>query len=258
MISTIEAIAILIGDGKRIVVFTGAGISAESGIPTFRDPLTGIWARHDPEKLETANAFREDAALVWGWYLWRRAQVARAAPNAAHLAIAHLARTREVTVVTQNIDDLHERAGSTDVIHLHGSLAQPKCFACHRIPADQSFESPIVSQRLRIEPPRCPRCKGKLRPGVVWYGEDLPAAAWKRAVLATKGCDVLLSIGTSGVVFPAAEIPIIAQQSGAYVVHINPELVAHQSNRVFCLIGRAAEQVPALVSLIGSTHLLPH
>lgn len=258
MTSTIEAIATLIGGAKRIVVFTGAGISAESGIPTFRDPLTGIWAHHDPEKLETASAFRADAALVWGWYLWRRAQVARAEPNAAHLAIVHLAKTRQVTVVTQNIDDLHERAGSTDVIHLHGSLAQPKCFACHRIPADQSFENPIASEGLKIEPPRCPRCKGKLRPGVVWFGEDLPAAAWKRAVLATKGCDVLLSIGTSGGGVPAAEIPIIAQQSGAYVVHINPAPVAHQSSRVFCLIGRAAEQVPDLVSLIASTHLLPH
>ncbi|WP_445180351.1 Sir2 family NAD-dependent protein deacetylase [Pseudomonas sp. McL0111] len=225
MTSTIEAIATLIGGAKRIVVFTGAGISAESGIPTFRDPLTGIWAHHDPEKLETANAFRADAALVWGWYLWRRAQVARAEPNAAHLAIVHLAKTRQVTVVTQNIDDLHERAGSTDVIHLHGSLAQPKCFACHRIPADQSFENPIASEGLKIEPPRCPRCKGKLRPGVVWFGEDLPAAAW---------------------------------QSGAYVVHVNPAPVALQSNRVFCLIGRAAEQIPALVSLIGSTHPLPH
>lgn len=134
-----------VGDAKRIVVFTGAGISAESGISTFRDPLTGIWARHNPQKLETASAFREDAALIWGWYLWRRAQVAQAAPNAAHQAIVQLARSREVTVNTQNIDDLHERAGSADVIHLHGSLAQPKCFACHRTPADFSFEVSIAS-----------------------------------------------------------------------------------------------------------------
>lgn len=131
MASTIKAVATLIGNAKRIVVFTGAGISAESGIPTFRELLTGIWARHNPEKLETANAFREDAALIWGWYVWRRAQVGAVAPNAAHLAIAQLARYRDVTVVTQNIDDLHERAGSTNVIHLHGSLGQPKCFACH-------------------------------------------------------------------------------------------------------------------------------
>ncbi|MGV6953163.1 SIR2 family NAD-dependent protein deacylase [Pseudomonas chlororaphis] len=257
MTSTIEAVAALVGDAKRIVVFTGAGISAESGIPTFRDPLTGIWARHDPEKLETASAFREDAALVWGWYLWRRVQVAQAAPNAAHQAIAQLARTREVTVVTQNIDDLHERAGSADVIHLHGSLAQPKCFACHRTPAALFFEEPIASEGLRIEPPRCPRCNGKLRPGVVWFGEDLPAVAWKRSVLAARDCDVLLSIGTSGVVFPAAEIPIMALHAGAYVVHINPAQVAQPSSRELCLIGRATEHVPALVSLMMLTDMLP-
>lgn len=258
MTSTVEDVAKLIGDAKRIVVFSGAGISAESGIPTFRDPLTGIWARHDPERLETASAFREDAALVWGWYLWRRGQVARAAPNAAHLAIAQLAKLREVTVITQNIDDLHERAGSTDVIHLHGSLAEPKCFACHRTPKAFLLE-PItaVSECLRIEPPRCPRCNGKLRPGVIWFGEDLPATAWKQAVLAVRDCDVLLSIGTSGVVFPAAEIPAIALNAGANVVHINPAQVARPSTNELCILGRAAEHVPALVSLLYPAQPLP-
>ena len=251
MSSTIEAVAALIGDTKRIMVFTGAGISAESGIPTFRDPLTGIWARYDPEKLETARAFREDAALIWGWYLWRRAQVARAMPNAAHLAIAQLARSsREITVITQNIDDLHERAGCSDVIHLHGSLAQPKCFACNRTPAFFFFDDEVASEGARIEPPRCPRCNGKLRPGVVWFGEDLPAAAWKRAIQAAKDCHVLLSIGTSAVVFPAAEIPRIALRAGAHVVHINPAEVATPSSHETCLVGRAAECVPELVSLL--------
>jgi NAD-dependent deacetylase len=250
MIRTVEAVVSLVGGANRIVVFTGAGISAESGIPTFRDPLTGIWARQDPEKLETANAFREDAALVWGWYLWRRAQVAQAVPNAAHQAIAQLTWTRDVTVITQNIDDLHERAGAVDVIHLHGSLEQPKCFACHRTPTAFSFEEPIASEDMRIEPPRCPRCRGKLRPGVVWFGEELPAVAWKKAVLATKNCDVLLSIGTSGVVFPAAEIPTMALRAGAYVVHINPVQVVQPSCRELCLVGRATEIVPALVFLM--------
>jgi len=251
MTSTVEAVASLIGDAKRIVVFTGAGISAESGIPTFRDPLTGIWALQDPEKLETANAFRADAPLVWGWYLWRRVQSAHAVPNAAHQAIEQLARTRAVAVITQNIDDLHERAGAADVIHLHGSLAQPKCFACHRTPTAFSFEEPITSESLRIEPPRCPRCNGKLRPGLVWFGEELPAVAWKRAVLAAKNCDALLSIGTSGLVFPAAEIPTMALRAGAYVVHINPVQVGKPSSRELCLVGRATEIVPALVSLMG-------
>lgn len=251
MTSTIEEIAKIVGNSKRVVVFTGAGISAESGIPTFRDPLNGIWARYDPRKLETASAFREDAALVWGWYLWRRAQVAQSLPNAAHFAIAQLAKTgRVVTVVTQNIDDLHERAGSVDVIHLHGSLEEPKCFACHRAPASLSLENKIVSEGVRIEPPRCPRCNGKLRPGVVWFGETLPASAWKRAVLAAKNCDVLLSIGTSGEVFPAAEIPIIALKAGASVVHVNPIGVSLSRSHELYLAGRAAECVPNLVSLI--------
>ncbi|TDV47463.1 NAD-dependent deacetylase [Pseudomonas helmanticensis] len=251
MTSTVEAVASLVGGAQRFVVFSGAGISAESGIPTFRDPMTGLWALQDPEKLETANAFREDAALVWGWYLWRRAQVAHAQPNVAHQAIAQLGRTREVAVITQNIDDLHERAGAEQVVHLHGSLAQPKCFACHRTPSAFAFEEPVAIEGLRIEPPRCPRCNGKLRPGVVWFGEQLPAAEWKRAVLAAKDCDVLLSIGTSGVVFPAAEIPTIALRAGAYIVHINPVQVAQPSSRELCLVGRATEIVPALVSLIG-------
>lgn len=251
MASTTEAVAALVGDAKRIVVFTGAGISAESCIPTFRDPLTGIWAHHDPQKLETTRAFREDAALVLGWYLWRRAQVAQAAPNAAHQAIVQLARTREVTLITQNIDNLHERAGSADVIHLHGSLTQPKCFACHQTPAVFSFEEPIAGEGMKIEPPRCPRCNGKLRLGIAWFGEDLPAVDWKRSVLAARDRDVLLSNGTSGVVFPATEIPIVALRAGAYVVHINPVQVVQPSSRELCLIGRATEHVPALVSLIG-------
>ncbi|WP_390896771.1 SIR2 family NAD-dependent protein deacylase [Pseudomonas atacamensis] len=168
-------------------------------------------------------------------YPWRRAQVAAAAPNAAHLAIAQLARYRDVTVVTQDIDDLHDRAGSTNVIHLHGSLGQPKCFACHRPPAIFPFEKPVASEGLRIEPPRCARCNGKLRPSIVWFGEDLPTAAWKSAVLAAKECDVLLSIGTSGVVLPAAEIPIIARRAGACVVHVNPAQAAQPSTRELCL-----------------------
>ncbi|WP_122281504.1 SIR2 family NAD-dependent protein deacylase [Pseudomonas syringae] len=253
MASTIEVAAELIAGAKRIVVFTGAGISADSGIPTFRDPLTGIWAQYDPEKLETAKAFREDPALVWGWYLWRKALVAQANPNAAHLAIVQVAQSgRDVTVVTQNIDDLHERAGSTGVIHLHGALALPKCFACHRTPASVSFDSQYVSEGLSVEPPRCPRCNGKLRPGIVWFGEDLPIAAWKRAVQAAKDCDVLLSIGTSGVVFPAAEIPRIALKSGARVVHINTTETPLESPLEMSLIGRAAICVPAIVSQIAA------
>lgn len=130
-------------DAPEIVVFTGAGISAESGISTYGDPLTGIWASYDPRNMETAKAFRGNPPLVWGWYLWRRQQVSKAAPNAAHLAVSRLAKSGySVSVITQNIDDLHERAGSVDVLHLHGSLSTPKCFACHRpaeIPPSQEI-----------------------------------------------------------------------------------------------------------------------
>ncbi|MCF5392895.1 NAD-dependent deacylase, partial [Pseudomonas syringae] len=203
-------------DAKKIVCFSGAGISAESGIPTYLDQMPDPWTHHDPRALETAKAFRENPELVWGWYLWRRRMVARAQPNAAHLALAQMASFGyPVSVVTQNIDDLHERANSTDVIHLHGSLAVPKCFACHR-PAELTrvqIELPD-GEEMFVDPPRCIRCRGKLRPGVVWYGENLSLDAWKSAVALMRGCDVLISVGTSGIVTPAADLPHIALSSG--------------------------------------------
>ncbi|VVP39165.1 NAD-dependent protein deacylase [Pseudomonas fluorescens] len=235
-------------DAFRIVVFSGAGISAESGIPTFRDALTGLWERFDPAALATAQAFRNDPALVWGWYEWRRAKVLAAQPNASHLAIAKLAtRVPKLTVVTQNVDDLLERVGCPDVLHLHGSLGSPRCFACAR---RYKFKGDQLDEREEggsIEPPRCLRCNGKVRPGVVWFGESLPDDVWRRAVTAAKDCDLLLSVGTSGVVQPAAELPRIALQHGARVVHINvqPEEVA--GAREFSLLGRAAEVLPRLV-----------
>lgn len=164
-------------DAKHIVISTGAGISQESGIPTYREGLTGLWAGHHPQYLDTANAFRENPQLVWAWYLWRRQQVARAKPNAGHIAIEQMATLgRKISIITQNIDDLHEKAGSKEVLHLHGRLTTPKCFACHRpatLPPDKLHISDFGAL---IEPPRCQKCNGKLRPGVIWYGEDLPRA----------------------------------------------------------------------------------
>ncbi|MGY1449378.1 SIR2 family NAD-dependent protein deacylase [Pseudomonas chlororaphis] len=233
---------------EHIMVFTGAGISAESGIPTFRDRLTGLWARHDPQRLETAKAFRENPALVWGWYLWRRQQVLQAQPNAAHRAIARLADGgRQVTVITQNIDDLHERAGSQDVVHLHGSLMIPKCFACHRPAELSAVEQPVPHEGALIEPPRCTRCNGRLRSGVVWFGEDLPAGAWKTAAQTARSCDVMLSIGTSGVVMPAASLPDLALAAGAVVIHINPIDVCMDEPKELMLIGEAGQVLPALI-----------
>lgn len=250
MIDGLTAAATALRQARHIVVFTGAGISAESGIPTFRDQLTGLWARHDPQRLETAKAFRANPALVWGWYLWRRQQVLQAQPNAAHRAIARLAGSgRHVTVITQNIDDLHERAGSQGVVHLHGSLITPKCFACHRPAEFTAAEQPVSQDGELVEPPRCTHCNGRLRPGVVWFGEDLPAGAWKAAAQAARQCDVLLSIGTSGVVMPAASLPDLALAAGAVVIHINPIDVGMDGPNEMMLIGEAGQVLPYLVEV---------
>lgn len=235
---------------QHIMVFTGSGVSAGSGIPTFRDRLTGLWERQDPQRLETAKAFRENPALVWGWYLWRRQQVMQAQPNAGHQAIHRLSGGgRSVTVVTQNVDDLHERAGNQDVLHLHGSLTLPKCFACHRFVAG-SLEFPsIPAEGVLLEPPRCRRCNGRLRPAVVWFGEDLPEGAWKTASRAARQCDVMLSVGTSGVVRPAADLPEIALVSGAVVIHVNTLDVCMNGPNEIMLIGPAEKILPQLIAL---------
>ncbi|MCO6689646.1 SIR2 family NAD-dependent protein deacylase [Pseudomonas asiatica] len=236
---------------RHVVVLSGAGISAESGIPTFRDQLTGLWARQDPQRLETAKAFRENPALVWGWYLWRRQQMLQAQPNAAHRAIARLAGSgRHLTVITQNIDDLHERAGSQDVVHLHGSLITPKCFACHRPAEFAAAEQPISEEGELVEPPRCSHCNGRLRPGVVWFGEDLPAGTWKAAAQAARECDVLLSIGTSGVVMPAASLPDLVLAAGGVVIHINPIDVSMDKPKELMLIGNAGQVLPTLLERV--------
>ncbi|MCF8986333.1 SIR2 family NAD-dependent protein deacylase [Pseudomonas syringae] len=218
-----SALAAQLRNAQHVVVFTGAGTSAESGIPTFRDALTGLWDRFNPAQLATSEAFRADPALCWGWYEWRRQKVAQAKPNGAHLAIAELARhVPNLTVITQNVDSLHERAGSRDVIHLHGSLHSPRCIDCML-----AYTLPLTSEVLpeggsRIEPPRCTACDGYVRPGVVWFGEMLPEAAWDAGLAAADDCDLFLSIGTSGIVYPAAELPLRALGHGATVVHINP------------------------------------
>lgn len=237
---------------KKIVFFTGAGVSAESGIPTFRDKLTGLWTKHDPQRLETADAFRENPALVWSWYLWRRHQVCQAKPNLAHLSIPWLANAGwDVSVVTQNIDDLHERAESSAVVHLHGSLMDVKCFACHRPAKVTPAQLEVPEEGQFIEPPRCARCNGKLRPGVVWFGENLPEDAWRSAVQLVKSCDLLISVGTSGVVMPAASIPDMALAAGATVIHVNLEDVGLDGADQIMLIGCAGVVLPALLRAVG-------
>jgi NAD-dependent deacetylase len=236
----------LLGNAQRVLVFTGAGVSAESGISTFRDRLTGLWEKFDPSQLATPTAFRNNPALVWGWYEWRRAQVAMTRPNAAHIAIAALKQhVPELTVVTQNVDDLHERAGSEEVIHLHGNLNAPRCFACARShPLDVSSSNDMSPDYL--DPPLCHHCGGKIRPGVVWFGESLPEPEIRAAFKAAKNSDLILSVGTSGMVYPAARIPEIARECGVDTVHVNTEPADIASGTI--LIGRAGEWLPKLLS----------
>jgi NAD-dependent deacetylase len=238
----------LLRSARHIVVFTGAGVSAESGISTFRDDLTALWSRFDAADLATPDAFRRDPDLVWGWYEWRRMKVLRASPNAGHEAIAAMERhVPKLTLITQNVDDLHERAGSSSVIHLHGSLLAPRCFACAR-PAGFPDELPDEPEGgRRVAPPKCSHCGGSVRPGVVWFGESLPQAALKAAFKAAESCQVLFSIGTSNLVTPAAEIPHAAAHAGAAVVQINPNSTPLDGLARFNLRGPSAQVLPRLI-----------
>jgi NAD-dependent deacetylase len=225
---------------RRVVALTGAGISAESGIPTFRDAQTGLWARFRPEELATAEAFRRDPRLVWDWYERRRGLVARAEPNRAHRALARLATLApELVLVTQNVDGLHQRAGSRAVVELHGNIHRNKCFD----------ESVLVAewQDTGDRPPRCPTCGGALRPDVVWFGETLPVQALAEADAAAGRCEVLFSIGTSAAVFPAAQLPLTALQGGAMVVEVNKDPTPLTGIATFSLLGLAGEILPQLL-----------
>jgi len=210
----------------RLVVLSGAGISAESGIPTFRDALTGLWARFDAERLATEDAFRADPALVWGWYRWRAAMVAAAAPNAAHVDVAALADDgHALTVVTQNVDDLHERGGARDVLHLHGRLLASRCIGCGaRVTPDPILAPPFPTEGgTRETPPACAVCGAAFRPDVVWFGEALPVDAWDAAEAAVDACDLLVVVGISSLVWPAAGLPERALRAGTPVLDINPQ-----------------------------------
>lgn len=204
----------------RVVVLTGAGVSAASGVPTFRGQ-DGLWRQLRPEDLATPEAFRRDPHLVWEWYDWRRQRIAACAPNDAHHVLAAWAgRVPALTLVTQNVDGLHEQAGSDGVLRLHGSIWQLRCAegcARGRRPREDR------TAPLAALPPRCPHCGGLDRPGVVWFGESLDPAVLARAVSAAAACDVFLAIGTSAVVHPAAGLIGQAKRGGAFVVEVNPD-----------------------------------
>jgi len=233
---------------RRVVVFTGAGVSAESGIPTFRDALTGLWARYDPERLATEAGFRADPALVWRWYAERRDAIGAAQPNAAHRAIA-ASESRggsHITVVTQNIDGLHARAGSRDVLELHGSILRARCLeGC----GDPAHLAPGYDWRgdPRVPPP-CPRCGAPLRPDVVWFGELLPQDVLARAERAAMRCDLMLVVGTSALVHPAAGLPLLAREAGARIVVVNPERTPIDDLAAGVLRGPAGLLVPEVLA----------
>jgi len=202
---------------SRIAVLTGAGMSAESGVPTFRDAQTGLWERFDPVQLASEEGFRADPPLVWRWYAWRREAVAKAEPNAGHFALAAAQDGYErFCIVTQNVDGLHRRAGSRDLVEIHGSITRTICLAhC-------GFSTEDAALLPAGEPPRCPECGDWLRPGVVWFGEMLDPVQLRAAENAVRDGELLLVVGTSGLVHPAAGLPLLGRRCGADVIVINP------------------------------------
>lgn len=231
---------------KQIAVLTGAGVSAESGVPTFRDAQTGFWAKFNPQELATPEAFQRNPKMVWEWYAYRRELVSRVAPNAGHYALAELERrcskaqpARRVTLITQNVDGLHARAGSKNMIELHGNIQRVKCFRENTIVHEWNDDGEI--------PPRCPRCNAYLRPDVVWFGEALPPFALDQAYRAAQTCDLFLSIGTSGVVEPAASLPFVALRNGATVVEINPEETPLSDRATFRIAAPSGAVMPRVI-----------
>lgn len=234
---------------RSVAALTGAGISAESGVPTFRDAQTGLWAQYRPEDLATPQAFRRDPKLVWEWYTWRRELVSKAEPNPGHIALAQMAlKVESFKLITQNVDGLHQRAGSTNVIELHGNITRTKCFDCEQI-AETWVEDSNV-------PPKCPACGGLLRPDVVWFHEPLPRAALIAATEAAQTCNVFFSIGTSGVVEPAASLPFEALRCGAVVVEVNPNETPLSPHATYALRGPAGAVLPALLHALRRARTL--
>ena len=230
---------------ERVAVLTGAGISAESGVPTFRDP-GGLWQRFKPEELANIDAFLRNPALVQGWYAHRRKVVEDVAPNPGHDALAALERlVPEFLLATQNVDGLHQRAGSERVVELHGAITRSYCVDCGETADDDDLGA--IGRGLEA---RCAGCGGLLRPDVTWFGEMLPEGAMEAAAEAAASADVFLSVGTSAVVYPAAGLPLVAKEAGAYVAEVNVErsAIAHELDEV--VLGRSGEVLPALVEAV--------
>jgi NAD-dependent deacetylase len=231
---------------RHVCVLTGAGVSAESGVPTFRDAHSGLWARYDPMELATAEAFLRQPELVWRWYRWRRALVADATPNAGHQALAELQQhVPRMTLVTQNVDGLHQRAGSEAVIEFHGNLFANRCFA------DDCAAS--VADVGDAEVPTCIRCGGIVRPGVVWFGEAIAEHSLDQSFSAAASCDVFFSIGTSSLVYPTAGLAEAALESGALVVEINPEPTELSRKFHVSIAATSARILPEVINSLRDT-----
>jgi NAD-dependent deacetylase len=247
----LHRVANLIQSAKRVVILTGAGVSKESVVPTFRDAMDGLWAQYDPQQLATPQAFRSNPKLVWDWYEWRRGLVRKVKPNPGHVALAQLEAQHEgdLLTVTQNVDDLHELAGSHKIVHLHGNIARNKCFNnCQGDPTVIDVETLLTNGT----PPRCPHCGAYVRPDVVWFGESLPSHAINQAFEACQDCDVMLVVGTSGLVSPAAQLPSVAAQHGAAIIEINPDSTPITPIAVAKLSGYSGVVLPQLIAAMGA------
>ncbi|MGV0849645.1 NAD-dependent deacylase [Mycolicibacterium phlei] len=237
----------------QVAVLSGAGISAESGVPTFRDAETGLWAKVDPYEISSADGWRAHPERVWAWYLWRHYMMREVQPNDGHRAVAAWQDYADVHVVTQNVDNLHERAGSRKVYHLHGSLFEFRCDGCE---SEYTGELPQMPEPVEtVEPPRC-GCGGLIRPNVVWFGEPLPDEAWQRSAEAVGGADLVIVVGTSSIVYPAAGLPEFALAHGIPVVEVNPERTPLSDAVTVSLRETAATALPTLLqrlpALLGS------
>ena len=228
----------------QITLLSGAGISAESGVPTFRDAETGLWAKVDPYEISSAEGWQDHPDKVWAWYLWRHHMMGSVQPNDGHRAVAAWQDYADVHVITQNVDNLHERAGSNRVYHLHGSLFEFHCDRCQREYIDDlpAMLEPVES----VDPPRC-RCSGLIRPNVVWFGEALPDEAWQRSVDAVTDADLVIVVGTSSIVYPAASLPEFALANGIPVIEVNPERTPLSDAAAVSLRETAAGALPGLL-----------
>lgn len=237
-----DLFSLLRGDPK-LIVLTGAGVSQESGLRTFRDAQAGLWAQYKPEDLASPEAFARDPKLVWDWYAWRREAVKAVRPNAGHYALVEIEkRLPQFTLITQNVDGLHRMAGNQNVLELHGNIQRVRCSVCFMIAETWDDDTESV--------PRCTVCSGLLRPDVVWFGESLPRDQLEAAVEAARSCNVFFSIGTSGVVQPAASLAFAARNRGAVVIEINAETTPLTPKADYVFQGKSGEVLPELLKAV--------